>query len=259
MLYNYLDWLVPWALDDYVTLDDKQEALVDRSLAQMLSWHRQQQLPLYVKDLQIIRQQASDKLSVVEVIETIGKIRAHWQTLVSTLFPALVELGQSLTDKQVEQLVTSLREELDEQVEEHEALSDKEQHAEWAERVEEELTGWLGELNTQQRDRIVTWSEQRTSTFELWVAFRYRWIDALQQTLAIRNDPQLFNQGAEQLLLNVDELREEKYLAQIEQNRLVYAELLVDISAAMTKQQHQHLDKRLAELIADLTALHQEG
>ena len=36
IMYNYLDWIIPFYIDDYVTLTDHQEKLFDRGIIQFL-------------------------------------------------------------------------------------------------------------------------------------------------------------------------------------------------------------------------------
>ena len=46
--YSQLDWLLPWYLRDYVTLDAGQRGEFDRRLAGLLDWHCRSHLPEYV-------------------------------------------------------------------------------------------------------------------------------------------------------------------------------------------------------------------
>ena len=44
MVYNRLDTILAWYLDDYVELSVPQEQQLDNTLRPFLSWHRQQEL-----------------------------------------------------------------------------------------------------------------------------------------------------------------------------------------------------------------------
>ncbi|MCP3673424.1 MAG: hypothetical protein GY829_02975, partial [Gammaproteobacteria bacterium] len=37
--YNNLDWVIPWYLDDYLSLNDQQEEVFDSQLEALLLWH----------------------------------------------------------------------------------------------------------------------------------------------------------------------------------------------------------------------------
>ncbi|GIR70157.1 MAG: hypothetical protein CM15mP74_14080 [Halieaceae bacterium] len=47
-IYNRVDILVRWYLDDYVSLDRDQRARFDQRLEVFLEWHRSEELPSYV-------------------------------------------------------------------------------------------------------------------------------------------------------------------------------------------------------------------
>ena len=47
-IYNRVDILVRWYLDDYVSLDREQQARFDARLETLLVWHRREELPAYV-------------------------------------------------------------------------------------------------------------------------------------------------------------------------------------------------------------------
>ena len=47
-IYNRVDILVRWYLDDYVSLDREQQARFDGRLEALLEWHRREELPAYV-------------------------------------------------------------------------------------------------------------------------------------------------------------------------------------------------------------------
>ncbi len=51
LVYNRLDTILPWYVDDYVDLDNPQQQLLDQTLQPFLRWHRQQELPRYVEVL----------------------------------------------------------------------------------------------------------------------------------------------------------------------------------------------------------------
>ena len=47
-IYNRVDIVIRWYLDDYVSLSRNQQAQFDERLDDLLSWHRQEELPSYV-------------------------------------------------------------------------------------------------------------------------------------------------------------------------------------------------------------------
>jgi len=54
--YNQADTLALYFADSYLDLDSEQEAVWRESLKRLVSWHRQNELPLYSKELARVQQ-----------------------------------------------------------------------------------------------------------------------------------------------------------------------------------------------------------
>ena len=47
VVYNQLDWLALWYVEDYFDLDPAQEEQAKEMIGRTISWHRETQLPRY--------------------------------------------------------------------------------------------------------------------------------------------------------------------------------------------------------------------
>ena len=54
LIYPHLDWLIPWYVNDYISLDDTQNNMLQKRLLKQLDWHCRTQLPSYAKTLRAI-------------------------------------------------------------------------------------------------------------------------------------------------------------------------------------------------------------
>ena len=63
LLYSWLDWIIPWKLDDYFQLTPVQRTLLDSELRGLLRWHRQAELPGYVITLRALSYDLARPLS----------------------------------------------------------------------------------------------------------------------------------------------------------------------------------------------------
>ena len=70
LVYPHLDWLIPFYVDDYISLNRKQGSMLEKRLLQVLDWHCRTQLPAYAQSL---RELAKDleKLGQVETLDEI--------------------------------------------------------------------------------------------------------------------------------------------------------------------------------------------
>ena len=72
-VYNRLDFLLPWYLNDYVDLDRSQKDDLDELLYPFLQWHRSEELPQYLKILDQIEQSLDRTMrpeDVADIAET---------------------------------------------------------------------------------------------------------------------------------------------------------------------------------------------
>ncbi|MBW2478807.1 MAG: hypothetical protein JRF38_02360, partial [Deltaproteobacteria bacterium] len=54
LMYQHLDWLIPWYVSDYISLDSDQQNLLEERLAKLLDWHCRTQLPVYAMTLRAL-------------------------------------------------------------------------------------------------------------------------------------------------------------------------------------------------------------
>ncbi len=102
LVYNRLDFLLPWYVDDYAELNQAQKAYLDELLAPFLTWHRNQELPNYVKILEIIedRSQATARRPPVSRL-FLPNLRQAWLRLEGEALDWLLDLGAHLSDEQI--------------------------------------------------------------------------------------------------------------------------------------------------------------
>ena len=78
--YNFLDWLVAWEVDEYVSLDPQQKKQLNNNVAQFHQWHRQTQLPLYAEFLKQLESQLLDqKVDSSSLMQSFNQARKFWQ------------------------------------------------------------------------------------------------------------------------------------------------------------------------------------
>lgn len=54
LVYPHPDWLIPWYISKYISLDCEQKDMLQKRLRQQLDWHRRTQLPNYVESLRAL-------------------------------------------------------------------------------------------------------------------------------------------------------------------------------------------------------------
>lgn len=104
LAYNNLPELSYWWLDAYLDFDGSQTPKVRDELAQLLSWHRQNELPRVLGVLQEARTLAPRDVSAAQACRMADQIRERLLAVTERAEPAGTELALSLTDAQLQQL-----------------------------------------------------------------------------------------------------------------------------------------------------------
>lgn len=252
LAYRNLDWLIPWKLDDYVTLTSEQSAWLKPRLQQHLAWHCSVELPRYLDWLQtsqtLLAQPDEQDLSV-----HLDEFADALQRLAVEVTPSTTELLRGLSPRQVEELFENLQQQNTKLHEEFAAPSAEEQVAYRAQRMEERLQPWFGKLSAQQSARVTQWAQSLGGDNQVWLDNRKAWQAALRQALEVRRGDQ-FDARIRALLQDREQFYTEAYQARFAMTREAMSELLGDLIAQADDGQRERARKRLASLHSDLAA-----
>lgn len=252
LAYRNLDWIIPWKLGDYVELSREQSAWLEPRLQQHLTWHCSVELPHYLDWLQRSRQALAERDAELMLSQLDGFEQAM-QRIAVEITPSTVELLRGLNPLQVERLFAELEEQNRKlRVTFLEPPLDK-QISLRAERMNERLQPWFGDLEPAQRERVLAWARSLGAQNQVWLDNRLAWQQALRDALETRrgND---FAARISALLQQRERFYTEAYRASYQSNREAMAGMLVDIVATADARQLQRADERLDALRADLAA-----
>ena len=99
--YNNSDDVLYWWLDSYADFQDGQKQLTRDALADLLRWHRQQQLPEYVALLKRIQTMAPNDITPAQVCAVTEDMRTSVVTLLRYVEPANTKLATQLKPEQL--------------------------------------------------------------------------------------------------------------------------------------------------------------
>ena len=103
-VYNQSHDLVYWWVDSYVDLQGEQRQTVPADLLAFQQWHRQEQLPQYIRWLQTMQTMARQDVQEEEVCQIQGQFIASLDELARQIEPAAARLALSLSPAQMRQL-----------------------------------------------------------------------------------------------------------------------------------------------------------
>ncbi|QFZ87439.1 hypothetical protein GFK26_01800 [Variovorax paradoxus] len=104
LAYNNLPELSYWWLDGYFDFDDAQTPKVRDELAQLLAWHRQNELPRLIGLLQEAQGLASADVTPAQACQLADRVRERLLAVTERAEAASAELVLSLSEAQLQQL-----------------------------------------------------------------------------------------------------------------------------------------------------------
>ena len=259
LVYNNLDWWVYWYLDDYIELNDVQEARFDEHLNAWLRWHKTSELRQYKAQLELLKQQIiTGTLDYKTISEHFEAGKGHWNRVKQVVSPTLAELAQTLSNEQVVTLFAKLEQDNQEERQKRArylAKSIDEQREERIDSLTDSIESRIGKLTTEQQQIITTYSDQFISTRSYWIQYQQDILNAARRLFATRNTNEHFVEDLTALLSNPEQYRSDDYLRKSEENTKVMITLMSEIASTLTSKQRRYIIKNIDNLIDDVESL----
>jgi len=255
-LYNRLDFIVPWYLDDYVELDRDQRQQFDRLLDPFLDWHRQEELPAYVAVLDQIEGTLGQPVTRQEIDAIAGAFEDAWLRLEGRSLDWLLTLGASLTDEQVEEFLQNLEERQQKYEEKYLSRSDEEYREEMYDNLLDRAQDYLGRLDREQKAALRAASEAMIRADGPWLEERARWHARLAELL--QREPG-WEQRVRDAVARRDETLSQAYREAYTHNLMLIQETIADLLNSRSERQERRLRGEIADLREDLQELIEQG
>ncbi|MFA0086750.1 DUF6279 family lipoprotein [Vibrio sp. 10N.261.51.F12] len=257
-LYSNLDWIIVEYIDDYVTLTGGQEEILSERIEVLSDWHRQEELPSYLRQLDTIRQQDPNQASQAFVLEQMREVRQHSQRLVERMTPDLYALTQQLNDQQVNELVKNLAKQDKKLLEKYQGLDGASIRQMYQERIESSFERWYGEVTPEHHLLAIEWSESMEITAVDWQMHRENMQRYIKQLLLRRNDLAYFQPEFQRFMNSPDSYYSEALTAKVLSNRQTAAKYIAKSLNTLTEKQKKHLISEIddwRDIAKDLMAL----
>ena len=252
-LYNRLDTVVNWWIDDYVALSVEQQVAFDAGLSSVLQWHRYDELPRYktIIEESLVALEGGVTLAEAELIA--DDIDQAVVRLQEQMLELLLDVGDSLTDEQVTEFLSTIDEDQATYREKRLSRSDDKYFEDSADSLEDLVKRLLGRLSRDQKQLIKSTSRELTRLDGLWHADREKWGTSLRAILEQRSE------GWRGDIVGLVEDREAEripdYVAAIDRNGEIILALLVDVINSRSERQDSRLRDFLTDLAEDIDAL----
>ena len=258
LVYPHLDWLIPWYLSDYISLDSDQKSMLGDRLSKLLDWHCRTQLPAYATTLRELRQDLarhSGQLNPAMLQAYSARLTVLWKELLQQIGPDITAILATATDAQIDELFVNLEKQNKKFKEEYVDLPPDELVQNRAERMVKRAKYLISKLNAEQKQAVTDWSSQLTPIAEDWLQNRRVVQAGARRLMASRHTDPGFKAAMQEFIINPEHMRSADYQRKIDINTTVTINFLVKLDRLLTTEQRSYLLDRLDSLAADFDAL----
>ncbi len=255
-VYNRMDFLLPWYVNDYADLNGEQEEYLDELLAPFLAWHRSQELPRYIEILDEIDGTLDDPATAESVAEVASHFEQAWLRLEDESLDWLLELGETLDDEQVQEFLDELWEQQRKFEKKYLERSDEEFHEDSYDNMLDSAKDYFGRLDGEQKALLRTASEDLRRSDSAWLTERAAWLDKL--AVLLEREPG-WQQRVRDAVAARPQTVSRDYQQVYDHNAQVLYAALADLLNSRTERQDRHLRDKLYDLRADLETLVAQG
>lgn len=247
--YNNLDLLVPWYVDDYISLDDRQQAVLEKRLAEVIQWHRATQLAHYSAFMRKMGAQFKDG-GVTEqgLDEVIAQLEKSWQVLIDKVAPELVDILLTATAGQKKELFENIAERNEEFKEDYLDLSREKRMRNRVKLLEKIFRRWLGPLTDRQEKIIARYSAQFLPIQQERWTFHLHWQKQLNTLLNDDSQTQAVREGLEKLFTRALDMYQPAYQHKRRVNIKLVKEMILAVDETLTQEQRRHFFDRIEYL-----------
>jgi hypothetical protein len=255
-VYNRLDFLLPWYLNDYVDLDRSQKDNLDELLHPYLQWHRSEELPQYLKILDQIEQSLDRTMQPEDVADIAEAFEDAWSRLENEGLKWMLALGASLSDEQIAEFLQELQEQQEEYEEKYLTRDEGEFREEAYDSMMDGFQDYLGKLDATQKEVLLSTAAAMQRSDTAWLEERAAWLVKLGTLL--QREP-----GWQLRLKRALDAREENHSPAYRQ---VYGHNVKQIQIAVatvlnsrSEKQNRRLRKKLNNFREDIQTLVEQG
>lgn len=245
--YNNLDWFVLEYLDDYVTLNQEQESLLEERLLFLAEWHKQEELPRYVDHLKEMETMTEEDITLNYLQKSRERFREHYNRIVSKVAPELFSLSLLLTPQQQREFLLNVQKDYKKRNAKYADKTEKEVRKIVFENTKEWVTEWIGELNDDQQRYVTQFSNQVILNSPLWRNYRASIYQELEYMFDNKSNSVIYQKVFMQLMFEPESFYSDQLSQNMDHNLALVDQLTLSLSKSMTEKQWNHFRGEVAQ------------
>jgi hypothetical protein len=256
LAYNNADFAINWMLDGYFDLHSEQHALLKTRLDTLQTWHRSEELPLYVEGLKAVLLRTRQPMQREDVDWIMDVTKKRYERLVHQATPGAAELLVTITPEQIKTLEKKYAKNNKKFAKEHKLDSaPQEQRKARVKKVIESVEDWVGNLTEEQeaqlRMTIEAWPLNYTQAQEDRLRRQREFIALLQNNHNAKTLAPLLADW----MINYEQGRTPEYAAYSQQRTDNFINLILQTDRMLKPKQRAHFHDKLNGYISDFSSL----
>lgn len=254
-VYNHLPHFIPWYIDDYVELDAGQQRKLDDLLASYLQQHRQDVLPRYRDILDQVLLGLDGTLTVEDAERIYAQVEVEFNHIQAETLDWMLVVGESLTDRQMEQFLLKLKAQQDEYEDEYLQRDDDRFRRDVYSDLKRNFKEYLGRLQPQQSEQLRGAANRLHRLDQYWLARRQYRVERL--AVILERKPE-WQQRVVSLMQETDLPGAAEYELRYQHNLQQLLEITVSLVNGRSDRQDRHLRSKLRGLREDIDQLNRQ-
>jgi len=257
-IYPHLDWLIPWYVSDYISLDSRQKNMFEERLLKQLDWHCRTQLATYAAFLRAIGRDLQNDAQPVEYSKIQAynhKLQQLWKGLLQQIGPDITDILLTASDAQIAELFGNLAKQNQKFKEQYVDRKAGELNINRQKRMLERLSYWVSNVTEEQKAAVSAWSAQLVPIAEDWLRNRELIQTEAHRLLARANTDPESRLSLQELIIYPEHLRPSAYQKKIDINTDLTIRLIMRLDRLLTPEQRAYRQKRIESLAADFDRL----
>jgi len=257
-IYPQLGWLIPFYVDDYISLSREQSSSLEKRLLRVLDWHCRTQLPVYAQSLRDLAKDLEDPRHPIRYERLqyySNRFIAHWRELSKQIGPEMADILTTASDEQLAELFQNIEKRNKKFKSTYVDIPLEHLEEKRKERLTKDIKKGISRLTAEQEQAVSDWSDQIVPLAADGLMYREKVLTEFQNLLTKRRQATDFKQTFVALLVNFDQLRTRDYQQKIDFNTDLTLKLFIKIDRSLTATQRTYLLKRIRSMAADFDKL----
>ncbi len=255
--YPHLDWLIPWYVDDYISLNSNQNSLLKKRLQQKLDWHCRTQLPEYAQTFRELAASLRDdpaRMDSAALSAYYETFTGYWRNLAMRIAPDAAEILATASDDQIAELFDSLEEQNRKLYQEYVEPPIEIRLQNRGKRMIERLKPWLRKLTSEQAQAVVEWSARLEPITEKWWQHRQA-VQARFRRMLEQRRQVFFRERLVDMVVYPERFRSPDYQTALETNTRLTLNFLARLNRKLTPTQRSAMTRRIESFADDFDRL----